>query len=956
MSSSSGFVLVGANPLRNLDLDLAWYRHPSGACHLHLACDDAHRASAVAFRTQPDDDTGLPHILEHTVLCGSRRYPVRDPFFMMLRRSLQTFMNAFTYPDRTVYPFATQVRRDFDNLLDVYLDAVFAPRLTRLDFAQEGWRLEPDGDGGSLHGVVLNEMKGAMGNTEAQMADALPRHLLPDSCYRFNSGGDPRAIPRLAHADLVAFHRSRYGAANACFATYGDLDLGDLQRRFAARCRRHPGNAVPVPALQPPFDCGAIVEVPVPHDPAQDLRDVSACGRSWGWGDAAVVDDVYAGRLLDHLCFGHPGAPLRLALESSGLGRSIGGSGYSDHCRNGIFTIALNGILPEDYPRFDRLLDEQLTRLAADGFAEDAVAAAIDHLELQERHIGGNSTPFGLQLCLRGIAAWNFGRPPGEWLDPRPALARLRASAADRCWLAGLVSERLLANRHQTTLRARADDAFHARQQAAERELVAHHLTGRNAAQRAALRRRSAALTAHQQRVDDPGVLPRLARDDIPARRCFPALDRLAPGLTTARARTNGVLDQTIALALTPDPTAITTHDATARCVGELGCGDLDYVAFNALLDRCCGGLHASHSLLPVADDPACYRSYLVVDCHGLEERFAGFADLVRRVLAEARFDEGRRLQELHAESLDNLQSSVSRSGHRLAIYAAMHGAAGPAGLAHDRIGLGRLRVLKRLLAELGEDADAWARQGAVLARTAAAWATAPVAQFIVTSGDPAAAARIADRWRDRPAAGPGPVLRLPATAAPPPTAYLTATAVSYNALVLPAVPITHPDAPALAVAAQLVSQRFLHRRIREQGGAYGVWANYVTGDAHLHFATYRDPRIDGSLDDFAAAGDWLRSFNGDREAIDEAVLAIIAEVDTPGSPAGEARRVFTMALADRTPADLNAYRQGILAVDADAIRRVAATYFRPADGRIACITSRELLAGSARSWETVEL
>ena len=225
--------------------------------HLHLACEDEHRSFCVGFRTVPGDDTGLPHILEHLSLCGSERYPVRDPFFMMLRRSLQTFMNAFTYPDMTCYPFATQVAKDFDNLLAIYLDAVFAPRLDPLDFAQEGWRLEPqDGaDGGedptgwALKGVVYNEMKGAMGESDSLIFDALGRQLLPGTCAH-NSGGDPRAIAHLVHEDLVAFHRSRYNGANACFTTYGKLDVDELQARFECYLEAHPGEALPAESCQ----------------------------------------------------------------------------------------------------------------------------------------------------------------------------------------------------------------------------------------------------------------------------------------------------------------------------------------------------------------------------------------------------------------------------------------------------------------------------------------------------------------------------------------------------------------------------------------------------------------------------------------------------------------------------------------------------------------------------------
>ncbi|HEX3135632.1 MAG TPA: peptidase M16, partial [Planctomycetota bacterium] len=197
------FNLVTTQPVPALGVTLETWRHPCGAVHHHLACEDEHRAFVVGFRTVPQDSTGLPHILEHTTLCGSKRFPVRDPFFQMLRRSLQTFMNAMTFPDMTAYPFASQVAKDYDNLTGVYLDAVFAPLLNPLDFAQEGHRLEPNGQSGERKGVVFNEMKGAMDGTGEQVSMATARALLPATCYRYNYGGDPTDIPALTHQDLL---------------------------------------------------------------------------------------------------------------------------------------------------------------------------------------------------------------------------------------------------------------------------------------------------------------------------------------------------------------------------------------------------------------------------------------------------------------------------------------------------------------------------------------------------------------------------------------------------------------------------------------------------------------------------------------------------------------------------------------------------------------------------------
>lgn len=235
------FTTVRRHTIPALHVEFQEYRHHvTGARHIHLAADEPHNAFMVAFLTVPQDSTGVAHILEHTALCGSRRYPVRDPFFMMTRRSLNTFMNAFTSSDWTAYPFASQNRKDFSNLLDVYLDAVFFPSLDELDFAQEGCRVEfseADNPASDLvyKGVVFNEMKGALSSPVQNLGQSLQSLLFPTTTYHHNSGGDPEDIPRLTHAQLRAFHARHYHPSNAIFMTYGDIPAAEHQARFEDR-------------------------------------------------------------------------------------------------------------------------------------------------------------------------------------------------------------------------------------------------------------------------------------------------------------------------------------------------------------------------------------------------------------------------------------------------------------------------------------------------------------------------------------------------------------------------------------------------------------------------------------------------------------------------------------------------------------------------------------------------
>ena len=242
----SSFTWVRSESIASLNIEIQEYRHnKTGAQHFHIAADDNNNVFLVALRTVPQDSTGVAHILEHTTLCGSERYPVRDPFFMMTRRSLNTFMNAFTSSDWTAYPFASQNSKDFGNLLQVYMDAVFFPTLDELDFAQEGHRVEFAEEGNPdselvYKGVVYNEMKGAMSSPSRSLWQELTSQLFPSVTYHYNSGGEPENIPELSYEELKAFHHNHYHPSNAIFMTFGDIEAAEHQARWGERVRVEP--------------------------------------------------------------------------------------------------------------------------------------------------------------------------------------------------------------------------------------------------------------------------------------------------------------------------------------------------------------------------------------------------------------------------------------------------------------------------------------------------------------------------------------------------------------------------------------------------------------------------------------------------------------------------------------------------------------------------------------------
>ncbi|HQZ71208.1 MAG TPA: insulinase family protein [Anaerolineae bacterium] len=972
-SAAASWTLLSERPVPLLRLSLQHYRHDTGAEHFHLAADDAHCAFTVSFRTVPDDSTGLPHILEHLVLCGSERYPVRDPFFMMLRRSLNTFMNAMTGGDCTYYPFASEVAKDFDNLLSIYLDATFRPNLDPLDFAQEGFRLEPTDavqrepgpTDWAFKGVVYNEMKGALGNSDAQLWIAHGERLFPDTPYRHESGGDPAVIPELTHQRLVDFHAAHYCAANACFATYGKLDVEALHVRFEPYLRHRPGRRIDPPALQPQLPAPQTVTVPVPLEAGQDLRDVSQARLTWVWGDGIDLGESLLGELVDLLLLGHAGAPLRLSLESSGLGRALSGSGYHTTGRNGVFGLGLKGIEPDGAPAMEALIMSRLEQVAQEGIADSELAAALHQLELARRTISGDRFPFGLDLAMRTTEAWLFDQDPLGFLDMGQALEDLRLRVGAPGFWPALIRERFLNWPHRALLIAQPDGGFNQRQDAEEAARLAERVAAMDPDQRQWLLEQTGALAHRQATEDDPKVLPDLALTDVPAERRWVTGTNPSDGLEVFVTATNGILHQVAALPLS----RLSMEDMAllpllSRTLGELGVAERSYDAQSAHLNAVCGGLSAWTDLRSDPADLSRTRGYLFLEVKGLARRHAEFADLLAETLNGQRFDELDRVREILTQSLAGLQQRVAWSGQELAQAAAERGFGGRAGLSHALGGLGqlaRLKVLEARVAAEGRPAlEALAEQMAgLLARIR----RAPLRLALIgdQAGSQDVQARALAAWEgwDMPAQRiTGRILDVPSATADvvPPTAYLTATQVNYCAMALPTVPFLNHDSAALAVAARYLTFNQLHTRLREQGGAYGGRAGYSAQQGSFGLTSYRDPRLADTYRDMRESLDWLREAPEDPQLMKEAILGVIGGLDRPGSPAGEGRMRFVADLFGYGPERMNDYRQQVLEVNAEAMRKAAADRLVMDQISVAVITSERSLDASGLKWEREQI
>ncbi|MBD3821759.1 MAG: insulinase family protein, partial [Thiotrichales bacterium] len=416
----SAFEFIRQHSIESLNINVQHFKHKvTGAEHYHLAADDPQNVFMVALRTVPMDSTGVAHILEHTVLCGSEKYPVRDPFFMMIRRSLNTFMNAFTSSDWTAYPFATENRKDFQNLLQVYMDAVFFPNLDALDFAQEGHRFEfaePENPESDLtyKGVVFNEMKGAMSSPVSTLWQTFTTELYPTSTYHYNSGGEPKDIPDLTHQQLVDFHKLHYHPSNAVFMTYGDITAAEHQTQFETLGLsrfKDKVDVIKVPSEQRLTQPKKVVEHYALDEESLDKKTHIVLG--WLLGENKNELDVLKGHLLEAVLLDNSASPLRKVLEETDLASAPSPlCGLEDSNKEMVFAVGVQGSEAEHTDAVEALILNELQRIAKEGVDADQVEAMLHQLELSQREIGGDSYPYGLQLILQSLAgAMHDGDP-----------------------------------------------------------------------------------------------------------------------------------------------------------------------------------------------------------------------------------------------------------------------------------------------------------------------------------------------------------------------------------------------------------------------------------------------------------------------------------------------------------------------------------------------------------------
>jgi len=936
-----------------LDIDVHEYRHMrTGTPHVHLATNNTENVFLVGLRTVPTDSTGVAHILEHTVLCGSEKYPVRDPFFMMIRRSLNTFMNAFTSSDWTAYPFASQNRKDYFNLLDVYLDAVFFSRLHELDFAQEGHRVEfetADDPSSDLvfKGVVFNEMKGAMSATSSTLWQTLSKYLFPNNTYHFNSGGDPEHIPDLSYGQLKSFYDTHYHPSNAVFMTYGDIAPEELQERFEKQVLNRFEKLDRTIQVEPAKRYHSPVRVQEAYATQEDeTADKTHVVIGWLLGESINLDDRLRAHLLSSVLLDNSASPLMRALEQSDLGNSPSPlCGLEDSAREMVFASGLEGSNPEQALEVEKLVLDTLKNVAEKGVPQEQVDAVLHQLEMSQREIRGDGMPFGLQLVLSGLSSAMQRGDTLAAIDLDPALERLREDSQKPDFIANLVNELLLNNSHRVTLTMSPDVQISERRNNAETARLAAMKSALSPEQSAEIVKQAQDLADRQLQQDDPEILPKVTLDDVPVDMNIPTSENKiidgAPATLFAQG-TNGIVYQHAVVDLPQlEPELQSVLPLYTSFSSELGSGGRDYLSTQSRLASVTGGIGSYVLQRGAVDDEQSVTGYLIVRGKALLRNSADLSGLMMDTLADLRFDETARIRELVAQTRASREQSVTGSGHVLAMMAAANGMSPTIRQSHHLNGLAGIQAIKQLDDSL-DDPAALAELCDRLAKIHEIMRSSP-RQFMVVAEEEnldTVLQNMSSAFGQSPNNDSFTPFAPAAVREQSRQLWTTSTEVNFSAKAYPTVASGHPDSAALAVLGPFLRNGYLHRAIRETGGAYGGGATQDSDTASFRFYSYRDPRLVETLDDFDASIEWLNTETHEPRELEEAILNVVSSIDKPGSPSGEARSTYQAELFDRTADRRRLFRQRILGVTLDDLKRVGKTYFDPSNASIGVVTN----------------
>ena len=902
-----GFTLVREEKVHELSSTARLWRHDAtGGELLSFANADENKVFGISFRTPPADSTGVAHILEHSVLCGSEKYPVKEPFVELLKGSLQTFLNAFTYPDKTCYPVASANLKDFYNLTDVYLDAVFYPRITEDIFRQEGWHLEPGDAPGSLQykGVVYNEMKGAFSSPESVLGRYSLHSLFPDTIYGLESGGDPKDIPNLSYEDFYDFHRRYYHPSNARFYFWGDdPEEARLEKLNAALSRFQPLKVDSSIGLQTRLARPETVRVPYAASEAEGNEGKGMVTLNWLGPDVMDVESTLAMRMLEYMLLGMPASPLRRALIESGLGEDLAGQGLETELRQLTFDVGLKGIDVQKADDVERLILDTLGSLAQKGLSDELVEAAINSVEFALRENNSGRFPVGLSVMLRSLTTWlHDGDPLSPLAFEGPLAAIKTKAAAGNGYFEDLITRWFVDNTHRITVVLTPDSSLAAKQEQEETSRLEKLAKGMDAQALKAVSAQAEALNTWQATPDTPEALatiPRLHVADLPRENSLIPMSYSQEDVPVYfhGLPTGGVVYAEAGFALDGiNPEHVSLLPLFGRALLEMGTTDKNFAELGMAISRKTGGIGADTLLLTSARDRSAVTR-LVLEGKATPDKLSELFALMEEVLCKAVFDDKTRFLQMILEEKARQEHGLVPSGH-MVVATRLRAALSATGLLAEQTGgISYLEYLRGLARQAEENWPAVlsaleALRSAIIARSRMEMniTALPEQQAETTARANTLAAALPQGSRGTAAWRP--------MAFPPAEALILPAQVNYIGKGINLFEAGYAWHGSALVILKFLRTGYLWDRVRVQGGAYGCMCGLDRMNGSFFMVSYRDPNVFPTLEVYDNTAAYLQKHVLGAEELNAAIVGAIGELDTYLLPDAKGSTAYARTLS----------------------------------------------------------
>lgn len=929
----SAYQLIRTEQLTDINSEGYVLRHKKSGAHISLIKnDDDNKVFYIGFRTPPMDSTGVPHIVEHTVLCGSEKYPLKDPFVELVKGSLNTFLNAITYPDKTVYPIASCNDKDFKNLMDVYLDAVLHPNIYHDPeiFMQEGWHyeLEHEDDELTINGVVYNEMKGAFSSPDDVVNREMLGSLFPDTTYHHESGGDPEVIPDLTYEDFIDFHKRYYHPCNSYIYLYGNMDMEErldyLDKEYLSKYQ-----AIDLDSgigMQAPFEEVRMVDATYPISAGEDEKDATYLAYSVAVADALDQELYQAFDVLEYALLSAPGAPVKNALLEKGIGKDIIGS-YDTGMLQPMFSVVAKGADPEDKQRFLDTVMEVFREQAENGIDKKALLAGINASQFSFREADFGSFPKGLIFGLNCLDSWLYDdNQPFTHLYGVKVLDGLKEKV-NTDYFEKLIDKYLLHNTHASLLMVAPEKGLATRQEEKLKEELRNKKTAMPKEDIQKLIQQTKLLKQHQQEPstkEQLECLPMLTRADL--KREARKLDLEEKKISDITVLHHNVFTSGIHyLNLVFDVADISQEDwgylsLMSRMLGLVDTEEYTYGEFANEVNIHTGGINAS--LAVYARENNDYRMTLEVRGKFLYENMAQATHLMEQMMLHSKFDDENRIREMIALQKSRLEMRMNSAGNAVAASRALAGFSVPAKISESTSGIAYYQFLKDLEENYEE------KKAMIAKKCQELMVHVFRAQHLLVSstGDDVALRQVESYLPDlkeKLFTTPFTPVENNIVLEPKKEGFGDASQVQYVCRAGNFVKAGYEKTGVLNILKVILSYDYFWIHIRVKGGAYGC-RSVFSRNGDTYFVSYRDPNLEKTNQVFEETADYLADFSVDERDMTKYIIGTISEMDTPLTPSQRGTRALSAYLQGITFEEIQNTRNQVIDATVEDVRAAA--------------------------------